>query len=610
MRAPNLIRFARLLSSIIWSAGFSFLCSIEAQTTGQDLDYRVGDQARETIRATERIRISDPEKNPDAFSDVRSRIPPIFGYSKESVAATKTAFEQSWRATREDLLSSLERVFGKRELRAVETSSEAFSNFIDTFQSANKGFPLTDDQARRWAMGNPAENLLKQHLSRLETFSTAYFIRSDEAPDLPSSTPTEVDLITLADNTSPTLEEFQDMPFAKLTYRQFIPVSQARQLFQKQSDLASRSVKAYLSLFIQANTRYMEALSIERWDDEQKAIQHEIVFEAGDVIVRAGEPITPVIKEALDIMAVNLRFSRLKDSVKIELAKEPGPSTTDTKTESPPPAPPPPARQETNEPIQKPSREEKPEGKLPPALSPVTVADAGSKQPTKRAEPAIAANPTPTPGSTIDSFYLWIIGLGLAALAGFLVFLHYRKGPAVYIHEDQTPALVSDDRQHLMKALTSQLTQTLFRQRQTLLRSKEEATAQVAAMEDRLAKLQPEIFDKLQAYETKIKELEERLQEQGVSLDSLDRPLVEEDPEDKAYTLFSDLKGAVEGEDKMKVTNLRSSHEPEEKEVPFPGNLDAEDRENEIPTELMNEVREDLAVEDDLNKRIARGSEH
>jgi hypothetical protein len=70
---------------------------------------------------------------------------------------------------------------------------------------------------------------------------------------------------------------------------------------------------------------------------------------------------------------------------------------------------------------------------------------------------------------------------------------------------------LQEDRQSFIKSLSSQLTQTLFRQRQELIKSKESATAQVAAMENRLARMQPEIFDKLRAYEEKIRDLEAQL---------------------------------------------------------------------------------------------------
>ena len=263
-------------------------------------------------------------------------------------------------------------------------------------------------------------------------------------------------------------------------------------------------------------------------------------------------------------MIIGMRFSRLRSSVKIELAKENLPDSAKKDTEKPPSASPP--KRETEEPV-----EEIPKGKLPPLLGPTTVAQSGkASQPTHISAAAI---PNSNP-STISSFYLWIFGIGIIVIAFILVVLHFRSSPAAYINTE-TPVLIQDDRQSLIKALSSQLTQTLFRQRQELLKSKETATAQVAAMENRLAKLQPEIFDKLKAYEDKIKDLEEQLRQRGVTIEALNQAISSEEDRDN-------------------------------KEVQFPGH-EVFAMEEEEPTILMEEVLEDMEAENNFEKRIAKG---
>ena len=314
-------------------------------------------------------------------------------------------------------------------------------------------------------------------------------------------------------------------------------------------------------------------------------------------------------------MIVSLRFNRMKDSVKIELAKEPRPSSEnetetavepseETPTQSP--APRPELRQETTD---------RPQGKLPPILSPTTYAETESTPspgPIDEAVnaagndlPAAVAYSSPSSG-IIGGFARWMIGLFLLVVVGTLVLLHFRKSPPVYISEDQPLALMEDRKQSLVKALASQLTQTLFRQRQELLKSKEEATAQVEAMENRLAKLQPEIFDKLAAYEKKIKQLEAQLRARGVTPEEMNQPLEDE----VARPIFDDLKASAEGEE-----NLETSSETEvvdvedDKEVPFPGHVVADDLDEDGPSDLLEEVMEDLEAEDNFDKRIAKGSD-
>jgi hypothetical protein len=593
-----------------------------AQTAEEALQYQIGDRARESVIATETIRITDPEKHPDVFTEVRNTIPPIYGYSKIASSESAVQLTKSWNNTRDDFLNSLQRVFGKRTFRTVEISSEPFDSFIDSYQAGNQGFPFTDGLARRWAAGNLATNDLEGHSARLDVFMTAYFIRSDESPNSQGSNIVKIDLITLGAKDPKNLEEMAKHPVAQIALRQFIPVSQAREIFLRQSNLQNRALKVFLSRFVQPNTKYMEALSIERWESAQESLKNEIVFERGDVIVRKGEEITEVVKEALNLMIVGLRYSRLKDSVKIELAKEPGSPLNNRvsaprQVETPKAAPTTPA----NQPATRETIEERPEGKLPPILSPTTVAQSNrasgdsinakpANSDTSNTGSSLASVSSNNSHTGIDSLYLWLIALVTIIVSGLLVFLHFQKSPPVYVREAEQLATVDDRKQNLLKTLTSQLTQTLFRQRQILLRSKESATAQVAAMENRLAKLQPEIFDKLQAYEEKIRNLEEQLEHQNSSIENLNKPLLEDDDELVTRPIFEDLNGSAEGEENLDPIVADGNTNGGDKELPFPGNAIPDESDEEEPSDLLEEVLEDLEAEENFDRQIAKGSEH
>jgi membrane-associated HD superfamily phosphohydrolase len=411
MRAPFLIRFARLLSSPTALAGFLFPALLVAQTAERALQYQVGETARETIVANETIRVKDPEKQPNVRVEVRNKFPPVYGYTSKATADASAKLTRDWKSTQEQFLDSLERVYGKRSFRTVETTSQTFTDFIDNFQAENSGFPFYDGLARRWATGNPADDELATHIERLNTFMTAYFIRPDEAPELADTTIAQLDLITVKTEEPTTVEELEKYPTAKISPRQFIPISQAREIFLRQSDIQNRKLKIYLSQYILPNTRYLEAASIDRRNQTQSSLNGEIVFESGDIIVRQGEEITPIIKEALDLMIVGLRFARIKDSVKIELAREPGSTPKEStvqedKAEETSPSTETPLSQPREESI-----EEKPEGKLPPILSPTTVAESNqSSKPTPgRGNPASELATPTSSGGLISSFYsLWV----------------------------------------------------------------------------------------------------------------------------------------------------------------------------------------------------------
>ena len=608
------------LTLITFASWFGALpvSQLAAQNSEESLEYRVGQRARTTIYASDTIRLSDPGKHPDVFTEVRNTIPPLFGYRKIAANEATRALSRSWNDTRDSFLDSLQQVFGKRSFRTSEITSGSFQSLIDSFQATNRGFPVTDELARRWAVNDLANDRLGRLSGHIEDFMTAYFIRPENNPAIASISHSDADLITIADQAPESLDDLNGFPQARVAIRQFLSMQRAQQVFSSQTRIPDQAVKAHLTELIRPNIEYLESLSIQRWVDAQSKLKNEIVFEKGSVVVEQGQRITPVIKEALDHMIISLRYSRLRNSVQIELAKEnpdmdseastPSPRTTEETTVEPKSVQP--ARQEIEE--------DRPKGKLPPLLSPTTVVQS---DPSNRAESA-GEQTAPTQQARtdldrlltwMDSLYRWLIIVCIALLIGALVFLHFRNKTPINISEDSTPAIIEDGRSSMIKTLASNLTQTLFRQRQTLLKSKESATAQVAAMEDRLAKLQPEIFDKLKAYEEKIKDLEDQLEHQTPSGEGTSNPLAENDlqvdsEKGKVERLQfeAEINGAIEEEETD--SNLSEFHE-DDKAVPFPSHAVSNDLEDEVPAELMEEVLEDLEAEEAVEKRIAKGSE-
>ncbi|NET39934.1 MAG: hypothetical protein F6K19_49620 [Cyanothece sp. SIO1E1] len=446
---------------------------------------------------------------------------------------------------------------------------------------------------------------------------SSYFIRPDNDSFSALGIDANVEVTTIEDIPPSQWSDIEDGSFVAIPFNQFLPLSKAQSMFAQLSSANDRAQNSFLSRAIEPNTLYLEEISEERWKNSRIPGANEVIFNLGDVIVREGETITPIIKEALDIMVVSLRFERLKDSVKIELAKEPrsppessaNGAENNSQQETP-------ASKPTPEPESRSQERERPQGKLPPLLSPTTVAqnesatsaevNQTSNNLRKNGSSELAASSSLDTPSVMSSFTRWMIGLLLLIVVCTLVFLHFRKGPPVYVPAENPPALIEDRKQNLMKALASQLTQTLFKQRQELLKSKEEATAQVAAMEDRLAKLQPEIFDKLAAYEKKIKELEAQLEQRGVSKEMMNQGL----EAGFARPIFDDATDSVEGEENLETEAFFPADNAEDdKEVPFPGHVVADDLDEDGPSELLEEVLEDLEAESGFEQRIAKGSD-
>lgn len=593
MRLRYLNRFALFSLFFALNSGLLLPTLSNAQYDEATLQYKVGERARDTIYANEVIRVSLPEESTENLEAIRKTVAPIYGYQTDKVAQQSKALIDSWKTTRQEFLGSLENVFGKRTFRNDETTALPFKELIAVFQARNQGFPMSDTLARRWARGDFAEEVIEGLVTEFEAFMTSYFIVSDEHLGSTTFTLPEVDLITVSTHLPKNITSLRRATFVKLAHRQFISQSKAQEAFLQSDTLQRGIVKRYVIQYITANTIFLESLSVERWRNVQGDKNDEVTFEEGNVIVNKGEVITSTIKEALDIMVINLRFSRLKSSVQIELAKEnqegfevapPSKNLNDTIEQDPLPKPPPTSTPKPAEP-----REENPNGMLPPLLSPTTVAqseepvgqtystDSRASAHKKSILPSSSPSlKTPQPSTPILSTKIWMMGIGILLLASLLVILHVRSGPPTYIVEEP-PALLEDNRQGLIKYLSNQLTQTLFKQRQELLKSKETATAQVAAMESRLAKLQPEIFDKLKVYEEKIKDLESQLKSRGIDISALSPSTV---AKKKKSPDVAPVKGTTP--------------------VPFPGSKSDDE---EPPQELMD----DLDADEVYEKRAVKG---
>ncbi|MDA0348777.1 MAG: hypothetical protein O3C43_11060 [Verrucomicrobia bacterium] len=292
MGVRYLIRLIIPLSSLSLTTGLIFPSLLIAQSQEEALKYKVGEQARETIIANETIRVNDIEKQSDQFSEVKNTIPSIYGYRKASITAQIQALQDNWNKTGESFLSEVEKVFGKRVFRSVETNSEAFIKLIEGFQKRNKEFPITDYSAKRWARGEDNNEQLQLHISEFETFMTSYFIVSEMDFSSDSSKLPSVDIITVNSNENKFLADLRNLQLPKIARSQLLLESKAKELFLTESKTRNKLTRTYLSGFVTTNTEYMENLSIERWVSAEDNLKTETVFEKGEIIVSKGDTIT------------------------------------------------------------------------------------------------------------------------------------------------------------------------------------------------------------------------------------------------------------------------------------------------------------------------------
>ncbi len=459
--------------------------------------YQIGDVAQETVIATESFIVADPQEHPEIFEEVRTAIPPVYGYSTNIAFEVRQQVIQTWDSTQKEFIVALERVFNTKVLKRSDTNSIMFKEFVVAFRAINKGFPVSDDHARRWAQGDESLDILKPFAQELEEFSTDYFIRPNDEPRTSSPDLDSVHLVSVQsfdDLDSETLSATQSL----VSRKQFLPLTEARKLFHEKHRRSSKAENKFISSAIRPNTQFLESISMERWEKAQGNLTGKITYNEGDPIIHEGELITAVAKEALDYMAIANRYNAMKQSLSHAGNSNslpiddhgihnttPSDHSTITNTVS---------HDEGHEIVNHDHSKTTHHTALPPIRNDLNYTDFFE---------------TETVSFMFNAANPWHLMIGSSVLSVLLaIYLINRRKKRKLA--GMTPEELAEA-PHANKSIMESLVQTLFRQRQQLIKSKTKAIHQVTAMEDRLSKLQPEILDKLHAYEENIKELEAKL---------------------------------------------------------------------------------------------------
>lgn len=301
--------------SLLLACGLACLTPIHlpAQAPVKKLSgYQVGDVVPADITTPVELVVIDREASAALREKEAAKIPAFVRLDPQAAERAVAAMRAALVDFREEFLITLEVRFGTRRLSNAQLKSPEFKNLHEVYRNLHKKFPLTLSLASKWAQGGDWAELETLFITRVRAAMTAGYIRADDLPAEAKSGPPQVRLITGAINeAAPDWAKLEkDSPPAPR--QSLIPVTKARNEFRVSLVGEEKPYARFLTAFIQPNCAYDVALTRANRARRTDAIWAADKFRAGEVIARAGEPLTPRVKAALDQLAAQSAVVELR----------------------------------------------------------------------------------------------------------------------------------------------------------------------------------------------------------------------------------------------------------------------------------------------------------
>jgi len=437
-------------------------------------DYQLGDKAEEDILATAKLNFIDVDGTQAARDKEAQRVPIILRYFPNAADDVEAQFRQAFAKTHEQFLQSINKSFGHRTLSAEELDSFKFQSLAMLFQKQNDSFPLSTNRAALWAAGDD-DKAYQDSLAATLKEAMSPVIHPEPIPQNFRFGAT-VRLIPLA-STNETISEAEASKTShNFSRTNFMSLAIVRRNFINLFPREERDVAKFLSNLIEPNCAIDEAMTQKLRDKRTADVWVVCNFEPGEIVAHRGDLIDRKVKTAID---------QLKDKAVV--------------------------------------------GKLQELQAKQQAAVGELQQ-------IVAENKTR--GAQAQQHVMWLVG-ALAAivlvLAGAIWQLARRKPETLMpvpananggdwqqraiVAEQRTETLQNAARAgfiaHLQQWFSRMLTQRLISQRRMLLETHDNAAAEMAALEDRLQKVQAPLQVRLAAYEHRIAELEKELAVRG-----------------------------------------------------------------------------------------------
>lgn len=451
-------------------------------------ELKVGDVAPADILAPVEIVVTDPVATAALREKEALKVPALFRFDPEAGGRAVTNLLAAFTKTRADFLTALESGFGRRRLGEPRANSFAFRKFRLNFLTNNPAFPIPLPLAQTWALGKSDYAVQTQLVARLRAVTTNRYIRADELPAEGQAGPLQVRLLPVAaGQEAPDLAAFEQNSIG-IGRNRIAPLARVKNELQKSLSAEERPYNKFLATFLQPNCFFDAGLTRQARARRSEPVWSAERYQPGQVIVQRGEIITPKIKAALDQLAARDAMAQLRASDRRRILY----------------------------------------GWLLAASAGLGVIYFFTVQLSRRRRTRWAAQilgDAPARGALTGQSVVTVAPPAIADAAPPPLLME-SSPPAAEAWQQQ--ALAAEQRAaqatqavraglipHLAQFLKQKLVRGLIFQRAHLLEAQKQAAADMAELEERLARIHAPLQDRLNAYEKRIADLESELVARG-----------------------------------------------------------------------------------------------
>lgn len=397
------------------------------------------------------LEVIDVEATVAIASKAGERVPIVLIHDPGVALVVSGTFDEAFTGTRRDFLDRMEAQMGARVLDGAAVATQAFRDFRADFQAANTRFPVAPALAQTWARGFDGEPVRERIGRLLQAIERDQLIGQIR----PASSIFVVDLGAAG----PVRTWGEVAPRARAVDPSVVlTIPAAGELLRRTTDPLDRSAEGYLAGLLRSNVAedaYLTGLLLgERLGEA--AVRRTIV--RGTRLTEDGRP--------LDAWAA-LALGQLG-----RLGIQP--------LDAPPSA----------------------------AAPPASVA---------ASQPELPATGAAAGGFALPPWVWLIAGIVICTTAAAtilaLVLARRRAAGGLMVMDRPGGSAAEGAVGHPVREWRERIVRALFTQRSVLLANEQAASRRVQEMEERLARLQPAIAEKIRGYEQRIEALEKEIAE-------------------------------------------------------------------------------------------------
>lgn len=413
-------------------------------------DWRIGAAAERDLFAPADLLIRDPDAEAQLRTRAEDSVSSIYRFDPTLADGAAAELEKAFAESREVFRKDLAAEFGAVPLTSAQVTSDAFRTFRKKWSDGTSLFPPKFAIARAWALGQPGDEHLGPYREKLvRTMRETFLAEEPAAPDAAVG-PAEVRVVTVKSSDEAVTAAQVATSAATVRRAQILSLAQARDVMRDSMVREDWPAARFLGRRLRPNTLFEAALT--RAERESRARESAPAPErilAGRAIVRVGETITPRHYAALG-------------ELKRVLANDPVAAaafTAQIRGEPPP------------EPV---------------AVQPVA------------------------PWMNWTFMVVLPVAFGILAVALLVaVILLFRRtrraGPGTALE------VRGSENNTVATALRDEAVQRLYTQRQDLLAGQHASSSEVESLEQRIARLQPQLQQRLRLYAARVAALEAEL---------------------------------------------------------------------------------------------------